>query len=177
MAVVSAATVQQHLDAGQNAQTTAAKGRALEDLICYVLGLVPGVAITHRNELNAFETEEIDVAIWNNRHADGFPFLPHVFLVECKNWSKRVASEEIAWFDTKLRNRGQTFGILITTLGITGNAAEMTAGHAVVAAALREGRQLIVVTTGELLALNSTEALVELVKKKICDLVVKGTVC
>lgn len=53
----------------------------------------------------------------------------------------------------------------------------MTAGHAVVAAALREGRQLLVITTDELLTLNSTEALVEVVKRKICDLVVKGTVC
>jgi len=91
MAAVSATTIQQHLDAGRNGHTTTEKGRALEDLICYVLGLVPGIAITHRNELNAFESEEIDVAIWNNKHADGFPFLPHVFLVECKNWSKRVA--------------------------------------------------------------------------------------
>jgi len=29
------------------------------------------------------------------------------------------------WFDAKLRNRGLTFGILITTEGITGEPAEM----------------------------------------------------
>jgi len=61
-------------------------GRALEDLICYVTGLIPGVAITHRNELNAFDTEEIDVAIWNDGAADGLFFLPNIILVECKNW-------------------------------------------------------------------------------------------
>jgi len=46
----------------------AEKGRS----ICYVLGQVPGVSITHRNELNAFESEEIDVAIWNDGAPDGF---------------------------------------------------------------------------------------------------------
>jgi Restriction endonuclease len=176
MAPIVAATVQAHVNAGCNAATTAEQGRALEDLICYVMGLVPGVAITHRNELNAFDTEEIDVALWNDAAADGFVFLPNIILVECKNWSTRVGSEELAWFDTKLRNRGLTFGILVTTLGITGNAADMTAAHNIVAAALRERRQLVVITTNELLALESTDALARLIKLKLCDLAVKGTV-
>lgn len=176
MAPIVAATVQSYVDAGRNGATTAEQGRALEDLICYVLGQVPGVSITHRNELNAFETEEIDVAIWNDGAADGFTFLPNLILVECKNWSSRVGSAEVNWFDAKLRNRGLTFGILITTLGITGNAADITAAHAIVAAALRERRQLVVITTEELLTIGNTEDLVRLVKLKLCDLAVKGTV-
>jgi hypothetical protein len=176
MAAIDAATIQAYLTIGRNGGTTAVQGRALEDLICYVMGLVPGVAITHRNALNAFETEEIDVAVWNDGRADGFFFLPNIVLVECKNWSKNVGSEEIAWFVHKLRSRGLTFGILVTTLGITGRAAEMTAAHDVIAGALREGRRLIVITTAELLATPSTDDLVHLVKMKICDLTVKGTV-
>ena len=151
MAAIVAATVQAFLDAGRNGQNTAEQGRALEDLICYVMGLIPGVAITHRNELNAFDTEEIDVAIWNDGAADGLFFLPNIILVECKNWSNRVGSGEVNWFDAKLRNRGLTFGILVTTLGVTGQAADLTAAHAIVAAALREGRRLVVITTDELL--------------------------
>lgn len=176
MPPIVTATIQGFIDAGQNAQTTAEQGRALEDLICYVMGLVPGVAITHRNEMNAFETEEIDVAVWNDRAADGLFFLPDIVLVECKNWSKRVGSEEVNWFDAKLRNRGLTFGILITTRGITGQAADLTAAHATVAAALREGRRLVVFTTDELLATASTEDLIRHIKRKLCDLAVKGTV-
>jgi hypothetical protein len=176
MALIAAAAIQAFLDVGQNGHTTAEQGRALEDLICYVLGQVPGVAITHRNELNVFDTEEIDVAIWNDGAPDGFFFLPNIVLIECKNWSNRVGSGELNWFDAKLRNRGLPFGILVTTLGITGQAADLTAAHAIIAAALREGRRLIVITADELLTIGSTEALVHLIKLKMCDLAVKGTV-
>jgi hypothetical protein len=140
------------------------------------MSLMPGVAITHRNELNAFETEEIDVAVFNDGAPDGLFFLPHIILVECKNWSNAVGSNEVNWFDTKLRNRGLTFGILVTTLGITGQAADLTAAHAIVAAALREGRRLVVITTTELLATANTEELALLIRRKLCDLAVKGTV-
>jgi hypothetical protein len=176
MPLIAAATIQAFLDVGQNGHTTAEQGRALEDLICYVLGQVPGVAITHRNELNVFDTEEIDVAIWNDGDPDGFFFLPNIVLIECKNWSNRVGSGELNWFDAKLRNRGLPFGILVTTLGNTGLAADLTAAHAIIAAALREGRRLIVITADELLTIGSTDALVRLIKLKMCDLAVKGTV-
>jgi hypothetical protein len=176
MPPIVTATVQGFIDTGQNGNSTAVQGRALEDLICYVMALVPGVAITHRNELNAFDTEEIDVAVWNDGSAEGLFFLPNIILVECKNWSKAVGSEEVNWFDSKLRNRGLSFGILVTTRGITGQAGDLTAAHAVVAAALREGRKLVVITTEELLATPNTEDLVRLIKRKLCDLAVKGTV-
>ena len=176
MPVIDRAIVQAHLDQGRNRQTTAQQGRALEDLICYVLGCVPGIAITHRNEMNVFQTEEIDVAVWNDALGDGLFFLPNIVLVECKNWSARVGSAELSWFDAKLRTRGLTFGILVTTLGITGQAADLTAAHAVIAAALRDGRRLIVISTDELLAVGSAEALVHLIKLKLCDLAVKGTI-
>jgi len=176
MPQIVAATIQGFIDTGINGGSMAAQGRALEDLICYVMALVPGIAITHRNDLNAFETEEIDVAVWNDATTDGLFFLPNIILIECKTWSKRVGSEEVNWFDTKLRNRGLTFGILITTLGITGQAGDLTAAHAIVAAALREGRRLVIITTQELLATSTTEEFVLLLKRKLCDLAVKGTV-
>lgn len=176
MAPIITATVQNFVDAGLNGPTTVEQGRALEDLICYVMALVPGVAITHRNELNAFDTEEIDVAIWNDGAAEGLFFLPNIILVECKNWSNPVGSAEVNWFDTKLRNRGLTFGVLVATRGVTGQAADLTAAHSIIAAALREGRHLIVLSTDELLATVSTEDLVRLIKRKLCDLAVKGSV-
>jgi hypothetical protein len=176
MPPIVAATLQGFIDAGQNGNTTAVQGRALEDLICYVMALVPGVAITHRNELNAFDTEEIDVAVWNDGAPDGLFFLPNIILVECKNWSSSVGSAEVNWFDAKLRSRGLSFGILVTTRGITGQALDLTAAHAIVAAALREGRKLVVITTDELLATANTDDLIRMIKRKLCDLAVKGTV-
>lgn len=59
MVAIVQATLEAFIDAGTNAANTTAQGRALEDLICYVFGLVPGIAITHRNEMNVFATEEI----------------------------------------------------------------------------------------------------------------------
>jgi len=176
MPAILRATVATYVEAGTNGATTADQGRALEDLICYVVTQVPGISITRRNEMNAFHTEEIDVALWNDGHADGFFFLPNIILVECKNWSSRVSSAELSWFDTKLRSRGLSFGVLVAANGITGDAADITAAHSIVAAALREGRRLVVIRSDELLTLTDSPQLVRLVKEKLCDLAVKGTV-
>jgi hypothetical protein len=164
------------IDTGQNANSTTDKGKALEDLICYVFGLVPGIAITRRNVLNVFNTEEIDVALWNERDPQGIPFMQEIILVECKNWSNPVGSAEVNWFDSKLRNRGLYYGIFVATRGITGDAQDLSAAHHVVAGALREQRRLLIITTDELLQLHDTDALVYLIKEKLCDLAVSGTI-
>jgi hypothetical protein len=166
------ARVQAFIDVGLNAPMTFEQGRALEDLICYVFGLVPGIAITHRNVMNVFDTEEIDVALFN----EDIRSLPNIILVEAKNWSNRVGSAEVSWFLTKLQNRGLDFGILVTTRGITGDVADQTRAHALVAAALAQKRRLIVITTSELLALVHSDNLVLLIKTKLCDLAVRGAV-
>jgi hypothetical protein len=176
MAAIDQPTMQGFLDTSAAAATTTEQGRALEDLICYLFALVPGIAVTRRNVMNVFHTEEIDVALWNDIDADGFGFLPNIILVECKNWSSRVGSGEVNWFDSKLRNRGLDFGILVSTLGITGDPADLTAAHAVVAAALRERRRLVVVSVDELLALSDTTELTHLLKEKLCDLAVRGAI-
>lgn len=172
MAAIDRVQTQAFVDAGLNATTTAEQGRALEDLICYLFDLVPGITITHRNVMNVFATEEIDVALFNEEIIS----LPNIILVETKNWSRRVGSIEVAWFLTKLQNRGLDFGIFITTLGITGNADDLTAAHNTVAAALAQKRRLIVITINEVLALTNTDELLHLIKTKLCDLAVKGTI-
>ena len=176
MPAIDQTAVQGFMKIGLNALTTTEQGRALEDLVCYVFGLVPGIALTHRNELNVFDTEEIDVALWNDAAPDGFPFLPSLILVECKNWSQRVSSGEVAWFLTKLRNRGLDFGILISPRGITGDSQDLTAAHSIVAGALAERRRLLVLTSDELQALADTQNLAVLIKRKLCDLAVKGSI-
>lgn len=175
MPAIDQAIIQGFLDIGLNGNTTAVKGRALEDLTCYLFDLVPGVAVTRRNVLNAFGTEEIDVAVWVDREPGGFTYLPNIILIECKNWSKAVSSMEVNWFDTKLKNRGVTFGILIAVNGVTGDPQDFTASHKVIGDALKEQRRLIVVTRDDLLALTDTDDLVKLLKVKWCDLVATGS--
>jgi hypothetical protein len=176
MAAISQTIVQNYFQLGATAVTTADQGRALEDLICYVFAQVSGISITRRNTMTVFQTEEIDVALWNDAPTDGFFFLPNLILVECKNWSKSVGSSEVSWFDTKLRNRGLSLGILVATNGITGNSIDLTAAHSIVAGALREQRRLIVIDQPELLSLTDSTQLIHLVKEKLCDLAVRGCI-
>jgi hypothetical protein len=175
MAALSSTKIASYLAQGQSGATTLNRGRALEELVCYIFGRVPGIDITHRDVKNTFNTEEIDVALWNDSPNFGFKYLPNIILVECKNWSKKVGSEEMNWFDSKLRNRGLEFGILVAALGITGATKEITAAHSIVAAALREKRRIVVVTAEELSSLADTKDLDTLIKLKICDLAVRGT--
>lgn len=175
MSAFMQSTIEAYVDAAMKGATTADQGRALEDLICYVFEQVPGISIPARNAMNAFRTQEIDVALWNDGPPDGFSFLPIVILVECKNWSKKVSSMELNWFDTKLRSRGLDFGILVATNGITGNRRDLTAAHSIVSDALGKGRRLVVIQTDELLRLSNPAELVLLVKKKICQLMLEGT--
>ena len=175
MARISQQRINQFLAIGDNAATTAEKGRAFEDLICYLFSKIPGISVTRRNILNQFGSEEIDVAFWNRPNPNGLYFLQNIILVECKNWSQPLGSAEVSWFDAKLRRRAQPFGILIAANGITGNAADKTAAHDVISAALAEGRQFVVITRQEIENLTLSIQLVELIQSKLCELAVAGT--
>jgi hypothetical protein len=90
-------------------------------LACYLFESIPGISVLHRNALNVFGSEEIDVAFWNEQDPEGLKWLEAFLLVECKNWSAAVGSAEVITFLAKLRNRGLDFGIMIAAKGITGN--------------------------------------------------------
>ncbi len=175
MAAISRRRVSALFRDGLNGGTTTEQGRILEDLICYVFSRVSGISIFKRNILNVFDTEEIDVAFWNDRLITGLPFLPNVLLVECKNWHNPVGSQEVSYFANRLRNRGCDFGILVATNGITGTASDLTAARFQMATALREGQRIMVITREELEELSHSRQLSTLLKRKICELVVSGT--
>jgi hypothetical protein len=175
MPTLSSRKIAALLETARTGTTTVIKGRAFEDFLCYAFGSVPGVAITHRDQLNAFQSEEIDVALWNDKKPGAFDFLPNIILLEAKNWSQAAGSAEVAWFDTKLRNRGLDFGVFVSLNGITGDATDKTAAHQIVAASLREQRRLVILTGSDLSTLRTTSALVTLIKTKLCELAVTGT--
>lgn len=158
-----------------NSETTADRGRALEDFVCDLFAQVPGIEVVERNALNAFETEELDVALWNNGHNDGLRFLPNLLLIECKNWNAAVGSAEVSYFAARLRKRGCDYGILIAANGVTGHPPELTAAHFELATALTEGIRIVVLTRAELVALTNTSELCALIKRKLCQLVASGT--
>lgn len=175
MARISPARVQSILLRGDTATTTINKGRALEDLICYVFEKVPGIEVTKRNQLNTFHSEELDVAFWNRRSPSGLYFTSNIVLVECKNWSQPLGSIEVNWFDSKLRARSQDFGILVAANGITGSAQDKTAAHQTITQSLQDGRKLVVLTRSEIEQFRNSTQVVELIQAKLCELAVCGT--
>jgi predicted helicase len=176
MAAAFQAAIKKMLKAADQAKTPAAKGKAFEDLACYLFESIPGVSVSHQNALNVFESEEIDVAFWNEQDPKGLKWLEAFLLVECKNWSTAVGSAEVITFIAKLRNRGLDFGILIATKGITGNPEDSNRAHHQVSLALSDKIQLIVITRGEIEGLKDSAELVRLIKRKVSQLIATGTV-
>jgi hypothetical protein len=168
--------IKQHLHCADTAKTTADRGKAYEDLALYLFGKIPGLSHPRRNKRNKFHTEEIDLAFWNDLHPAGLRSFKAIILVECKNWSKPVGSMEVSWFITKIRDSALDFGILLAAKGITGNAQDRAEAHQVVAKALKDGVRMIVITREEIEGLKASQQLVEMIKEKLCDLHVTGTV-
>jgi hypothetical protein len=176
MAASFQAAIRKLLRVADRAKTPPAKGKAFEDLACCLFENIPGISLSHRNALNVFESEEIDVAFWNEQDPKGLKWLKAFLLVECKNWSAAVGSAEVITFIAKLRNRGLDFGILIAANGITGNPEDSRRAHHQVSLALSDKIQLIVITRGEIEELKDGAELVILIKRKVAQLIATGTV-
>lgn len=175
MARYSSRKITTYFNQGDTAATRTEKGEALQNLICYIFGRVPGVSVIGDHELSAFNDEEIDVLIWNRRDARGFYFLPCIFLVECKNWSNAVGSRGVVTFKSTLRSRGCDHGILVAANGISGNSEPPTEAYHEIAMALSEMLHILVITREDIEALRDTNGLVELFQKRLCGLTRKGT--
>lgn len=162
---------------GDAARTAFEKGKKLEELITYVFGSVPGVKFYKANVVNNPGSEEVDVAFFNNKSRVGFPFLEYLLLVECKNWSTAVGAIHIREFATKLKHRACAYGILVAAHGITGNAQDRTAAHDAIRMALAtEGISIVVITRAEIEAWTNAVDIIDLIKRKLCELTVAGSI-
>ncbi|HKR49452.1 MAG TPA: hypothetical protein VJT72_07705 [Pseudonocardiaceae bacterium] len=75
-------------------QTTKIRSDALESLLCYLLGELPGNFVC-RNARDPFRGMEIDITVANAQEARWMKALPSVFLVECKIETLKFAA---TWF-------------------------------------------------------------------------------
>jgi Restriction endonuclease len=177
MVALSQQKIIELLAEGDAAHTAFEKGRKLEKVIAYVFGKVPGVKFYKANVVNNAGSEEVDVAFFNAKERRGLPFLAHVLLVECKNWSVPVGAHHVREFATKLKHRACPYGVLIAANGITGIMQDRTAAHDAVRMALAvEGISIIVITRDELQAWTDTSQVVDLFKFKLCELTVDGSI-
>lgn len=148
------------------------KGDALEELVSYLFGMIPGCRIPATKVLNNAESEEIDVPVVHRGPDDPFTLsiFPAVIMVECKNWSSPVGSAAVAAFLDKLTNRSLGLGILVAANGVTGEPDPPTSAYDKISKALVRDLKVILFTLEELTALTSTEELVDRVHDKIGEL-------
>jgi Restriction endonuclease len=178
MAAYHPAVIKKYLAIVDNPPTNAAKGRAFEDLACYLLSGVPGITITARNEMNTFATEEIDIACKSEHDPAGLGGLVDFFLVECKGWREAVNSEQVSWFLTKIRHRGVRFGILIAANGITGEPEHLSRANFLVGVEMATfGIKMVIITRDEIETLTSGEEFAKLIIQKVCVLHASGGRC
>jgi hypothetical protein len=142
------------------------KGRVLEEVVCAIFELVPGVEVARRNVLNVAGTEEVDILFWNMRLPHGFYHLETPFLVECKNWSEPVPAREVVNFSHLLEMRACRDGILIAAGGITGTPGTLTEAYYEIAAALAKGRRILVIDRAGLEGFSNTDQVIEALKIK-----------
>ncbi len=177
MARYSTARIARLLHDSDNAPTADQKGEILEQLTRYVFERVPGVSFYAKNILDGNRAHELDVVFWNLQKQSDICFLDAVIIVECKNTAHPVSSAQVGWFVRKLQDRGATHGVLIALNGITGNNDEDNSAHSEVSSALvRDKIRVLVVTREELLALHTTDNLVNLLKEKILQLTLYKTI-
>jgi hypothetical protein len=150
-----------------NSDDKAVKGRALERLVVHVFEAIPGVMCEDTNVVDGLGSQEIDIFFRNEQDVAGLPHLPHLLIVECKNWGRPVGSEAVTRFSHKIRDRAENFGILVAKNGISGaDHAEMQAAYSDLVIEQTHGRTIIVFTERELAGVKSGKRVAELVMKK-----------
>jgi Restriction endonuclease len=147
--------------------TSPDKGKALEDFCAEFFGAIPGVSVAERRVVDDAHSQEVDLILDNEQHAEGLRNLAQVLFVEAKNWSKRVGSAEVAWFDWKIRLSGYAEGFLVVASGVTGSQEDKTSAWQILWQANIEGRRLIVLTPDEMISCSSAAAIRDLISSKL----------
>ncbi len=171
MVKISTAKIKKELNRSLNVRNTTEKGKILEDLICYIFEKVPRVSENKRNVFSRSRSQELDIIFKNKGGQNGMYFFPGFFVVECKNWTKKVDGPVISWFKDKLKCRGLDGGVLIARCGITGNPTLRDGAYQMIDLALIEKIRIIIITGDELSTLSDTSQLIKLFEKKITELI------
>jgi dCTP deaminase len=98
------------------------KGRLLEDLIENLLSQIRGIKTIKKNA--RLKSEEIDIIVQNNVDDTFWKTLGNPLVVECKNWSSKVGTDEIGNLVVKMNALSPDVktGILVAVNGISGNS-------------------------------------------------------
>ena len=154
------------LDKCHAAGSTEERGDALECLCRFLFEKVDGVRFHARDLLNAKRSQEIDLSFWVATHSP-LSFMPYVLLVEAKNRTDRVGSQEVNWFVSKLERRKLTHGILVAMNGISGSDKRGSHAWDVVIKAVHDGIRVVVLTREDLDSLSCADDLVRRIQDRV----------
>lgn len=175
MGNISNRRVHQAFAEGDVAATAHARGQVLESLLGYIFEKFSGVKLIERNAHVADGSEEIDLIFWNDRAANGLPFLPNILMFECKNWTQPVGSAAVVYFINKIRQRHLEFGFLVAANGVTGDEYDLGAAQQHLHNALiGDNVKIIVINRQELCAQRSTQQLCNSIQQKIARIILRG---
>ncbi|MHA7293538.1 hypothetical protein [Arthrobacter sp. HLT1-21] len=150
--------------------TADAKGRKYESLLQYVFESVPGTLVVP-NQRSYFGAEQVDLAVGNR---GGFDGLPRHFLVECKNYDHPLDSKSVGYFLFICMTRKFDLAIIAAANGLSGNAGDTTYAHSLAQSASSYGCRLVVLTNADLLALRSSDDLVEMLELRYLEAMANG---
>jgi predicted flavoprotein YhiN len=95
---------------------------------------------------------------------------------ECKNETPPLSSAKCREFVAKLRSRGASNGLLITSSGISGPAAGYRYANSVIMDALTADRiKVIVIDRQDMLSLSTTDELYHIISQKFLALTLRRT--
>jgi hypothetical protein len=149
--------IQQMLLAAANEPIADTRGKIFEGVAEYVFKEV-GCAV-RGNLINPMGAEQIDLAV---AHLGVLGPVPNFFLVECKFWESPVSSAAVGYFVNTCRSRQVRLGVIISKLGITGDAAEASNAHSLAFAASAQGVNLVVLRESDLLKVTSDDEFVNM---------------
>jgi hypothetical protein len=168
--------IQGFLNRSDAAGNPDAKGRIFEDLVVYLMEKFQGVRVADRNVLDNTGAQELDVVFWNNRVNSPFDFLDPIVISECKNEANPLSSAKCREFIAKLRSRGANNGLLVSSSGIAGQLNGYRYANSVIMDALTADKiKVIVLDRQEILSLNNTDDLLNIISEKFLNLTLRRT--
>jgi len=150
-----------------------AKGEAMADLVEYVFTEVPGVLLVERSHTYPDNTAEVDFIFSNKPYVSLLPTHGVTVFIECKNEARKISASQVRVFGSKLGDRAQRFGVMVTRQGLSGKG--MSSAHGAIVRELQHGRSIVVLTLPELAALLVSDDLVALCEARLMELESKGT--
>src|SRR5258708_9105344 len=124
MPSLSARSIRRSFARSDAVATANERGVLLEELLIYIMRRIPGIRLQEHAVQTANGSEELDLVFWNDITKGDLPFMPWVILMECKNWSRPVGSNEVGFFCLKAQERHLEFAILVAASGVTGDDSD-----------------------------------------------------